>query len=473
MNNTEGRVPPNDTDAEQTVLGAMMLDRNAVGMMLEVLRPEGFYMESHEFIFQAIRRLFDRGETVDIIAVTAELRKMGTLDKVGGAYYVTNLTNRVSSAAHIETHARIITQKYFQRQLIRWGALAVTLGYDDTADVFTSWDAIERDMYDTRSDNTTKNFSELATLINKEIKNIEAIQQNDTGITGIPSGFNAIDRITAGWQKSDLIVIAARPGMGKTAFVMSCARNAAIENKKAVAVFSLEMSSSQLVTRLISSESDISIQKLKRGDLYDHEWTQLDTRIRKLSDASIYIDDTAALSVFDLKAKCRRLKAKHGVELFIVDYLQLMRADDDRSQNREQQISYISRSLKALAKELDAPVIALAQLSREVEKTPDKRPLLSHLRESGSIEQDADMVGFLYRPEYYGIEQDEEGNDLHGVAEFIIAKHRNGAVDTARIRFIGQYTKFTDLEYTAMSFETPHPDARITPNKDQDEDLPF
>lgn len=466
-----GKLPPQAVSEEEAVLGAMMLDKNAIVQVIELLRPEAFYFDAHQTIFQAIKNLVTRTEPVDILTVTAELRKMGSLDSVGGAYYITKLTNRVSSAAHIEIHAHLVLQKFLMREMIRVCTIGLGQAFDETTDVFELYNTIDKELLNARVGNVKKSYVALSEAINTTIKKIESIKDREDGLTGVPSGLFKLDQYTGGWQNSDLIIIAARPGMGKTAFVLSVARNAAVDFKTGVAIFSLEMSTVQLTTRLISAESEINSERLRRGDLHDWQWQQLNTRVRKISDAPIYIDDSPALTVFDLKAKCRRLKANQDIGLIIVDYLQLMRGDEGSNiGNREQEISYISRNLKGLAKDLDVPVIALAQLSREVEKTPDKRPLLSHLRESGSIEQDADLVGFLYRPEYYDITQDEQGNDLTGKAEIIIAKHRNGSTGTVEIRFISHLAKFTDLEYTPMSFETPHPDSRIEP---QTERIPF
>lgn len=470
-----GKVPPQAVDMEEAVLGALMLDKNAIALVIDLLKPETFYHDAHQLIFQAIRNLVDRTSPVDILTVTAELRTMGILDSVGGAYYITRLTNRVSSAAHIEEHSHVIVQKYLMREMIRICTVGLGLGFDETTDVFELFDRVDKELLNARIGNVKKNYIVLSDAINTTIKKIESIKDRKDGLTGVPSGLFKLDQYTGGWQNSDLIIIAARPGMGKTAFVLSVARNAAVDFGTGVAIFSLEMSTVQLTTRLISAESELNSERLRRGDLHDYQWSQLNTRIRKLSDAPIYIDDTPALAVFDLKAKCRRLKANQNVGLIIVDYLQLMRGDEgSRAGNREQEISYISQSLKALAKDLDVPVIALSQLSREVEKTPDKRPLLSHLRESGSIEQDADVVGFIYRPEYYDIMQDAEGNDLSGVAEIIIAKHRNGSTGTVETRFISQFAKFTDMDYSGFSTQgyDPgiNPDARI---ESQKEDLPF
>lgn len=471
-----GKIQPQAVDMESAVLGAMMLDRNAVLEVIDQFQPETFYQESHKIIFQAIKNLVEKNKGVDILTVTAELRVMGELDAVGGAYAITQLTNRVSSAAHIEYHAAVVIQKYLQRELISVSGEILKDSYEETADVFELMDNAEQRLFAVKDSSIKKKSVELNDLLSQATKQIQSTTENN-GVTGVPSGLHEVDKITAGWQKADLIIIAARPGMGKTAFVLSAARNAAVDFKVPVAIFSLEMSSIQLVTRLIAGETELGNDKLKRGNLMDYEWKQYNSRITKLSGVPIFIDDTPSLSIFDLRAKCRRLKAQKGIGLVIIDYLQLMRSDDKKSGNREQEISYISRNLKGLAKDLDIPVIALAQLSREAEKTTDKRPLLSHLRESGSIEQDADVVGFLYRPEYYNFLVDEEGNDLKGIGELIISKHRNGATGTAKLRFIDQFAKFTNLDKPSFSMEDYNPtinvNERIEPVKDDDEGIPF
>jgi replicative DNA helicase len=442
-----GKLPPQAVDLEEAVLGAMMLEKDALTNVIDILQPKSFYKESHGRIFSAIQTLFNNSEPVDILTVTNQLKKTGELDISGGAYYITSLTNRVASAANAEFHARIISQKYIQRELIRISTETIKNAYEDTTDVFDLLDAAESSLYSVVETNIRKNYDKMSTLIGQAIKQIEVARSQKTGVTGVESGFTELDRITSGWQKSDLIIIAARPAMGKTAFVLSLGRNAAVDFAKPIAVFSLEMSSIQLVSRLISSESDLSAEKLRKGQLEDHEFEQLNAKIGKLAEAPIFIDDTPALSIFELRAKARRLHQQHGIQMIVVDYLQLMTAGGDNRGNREQEISSISRSLKSIAKELNIPVIALSQLSRAVEtRGGDKKPQLSDLRESGAIEQDADMVLFIHRPEYYGLEADEAGNSTQGKAEIIIAKHRNGKVGSVALKFIDRLAKFTDLD---------------------------
>jgi replicative DNA helicase len=450
-----GKLPPQAVDLEEAVLGALMLEKDALTSVIDILHPETFYKDSHQKIFAAIRRLFEKSEPIDILTVTNELKHSAELDIVGGPFYITQLTNRVASAANIEFHSRIILQKHIQRELIRISSETIKDSFEDTSDVFTLLDRAEKNLYDVAQGNIKRNFRDMNSMISEAYKAIETARKHGDGISGVPTGFTELDRITGGWQKSDLIIIAARPGMGKTAFVMSLARNTAVQFQKPIAVFSLEMSSVQLVQRLISSETGIDSENLKKGKLSDAEWQQLVSMTGKLSDAPIYIDDTPSLSIFDFRSKCRRLKQMHDIQCVVVDYLQLMRADvDSKNGNREQEISTISRSLKAIAKELQIPVIALSQLSRQVETRTgsSKRPQLSDLRESGAIEQDADMVLFIYRPEYYGLEFDEDNNSTKGTAELIISKHRNGKLDTVKLKFINHLAKFADSDYS----ETPN-----------------
>ncbi len=449
-----GKIPPQAIDLEEAVLGAMMLENDRLAEVIEVLKPAVFYKENHQIIFSSIQRLFAQNEPVDILTVTEELRKCGELDVAGGPYFITMLTNRIASAANIEFHSRIILQKFIQRELIRVSSEIIKDAYEDTTDVFDLLDKAETGLFSISESSIGKSYMDMQSIIKEAIKEIAAGRNQEGKLRGVGSGFTELDRITSGWQKSDLIIIASRPGMGKSAFALTMARNAAIDFKKPVAVFSLEMSSVQLVTRLMSSETEIPQEKLRKGSMEDHEWAQLNTKITPLIDAPLYIDDTAALSVFDLRAKCRRLKAHHDIQMVIVDYLQLMQGSQDTRGNREQEISSISRALKTLAKELDLPVIALSQLSRASEKRSlAAKPILSDLRESGSIEQDADMVLFIYRPEYYKIDVDESGDSTSGVAEIIIAKNRNGPLKDVRIRFVSKYAKFVDAEidYTPIS----------------------
>ena len=449
-----GRIPPQAVDLEEAVLGALMLEQNALTAVIDILNPEVFYKEAHQVIYSAIHRLFAKSEPIDILTVTNELKSSGELELIGGAYYITQLTSRVASTANIEYHARIISQKFIQRELIKISSEIIKDAFEDTTDVFDLLDRAEQNLFAVSENNFRRDYYSMQSLVTDAIKDIEAARDHEGNMRGIPSGFTDLDRITAGWQKSDLVILAARPGMGKTAFVLSMARNIAVDFNIPVAFFSLEMSSIQLVTRLISSETQLSANKLKKGNLENYEWEQLNAKIGKLVDAPLFIDDTPALSIFELRAKCRRLKAQHNIQMVIVDYIQLMSIGGDSKGNREQEISTISRSLKALSKELNIPIITLSQLNRSVEtRGGSKRPILSDLRESGAIEQDADLVCFIYRPEYYKIDHDEEGNPTKGMAELIIAKHRNGALAEVKMQFIDKFAKFTD--YEAGNFEMP------------------
>ena len=487
--NEIGKMPPQAVELEEAVLGALMLEKDALTNVVDLLKPKSFYKEAHGRIFEAIQKLFEKSEPVDILTVTQELKKSGELDLAGGAFYISQLTNRVASAANAEFHARIIAQKFIQRELIRISTETIRDAYEDTSDVFDLLDKAEGNLYSIVETNIRKNYDKMSTLIGQAITQIEIARNKKDGISGVETGFTELDRVTSGWQKSDLVIIAARPAMGKTAFVLSLARNASVDFKRPVAVFSLEMASVQLVNRLISSEAEISAEKLKKGQLEDYEFQQLNSKIHKLAEAPLFIDDTPAITIFELRAKARRLKQQHNISLIIVDYLQLMQAGGDNNRgNREQEISTISRSLKSLAKELEVPVIALSQLSRAVEtRGGDKKPQLSDLRESGAIEQDADMVLFIHRPEYYGLTEDAQGNPTNGVAEIIIAKHRNGPTASVNLKFVGHLAKFADLEtsnfnsYSASAglepsadFETPPPNTITRGSKMNDiEEEPF
>ncbi|WP_303312485.1 replicative DNA helicase [Hymenobacter sp. BT730] len=444
-----GKLPPQALELEAAVLGALMLEKDALTTVIDILKTQSFYKEGHQRIFKAILNLFDKSEPIDILTVTHELREMGELEAAGGAHYVANLTFKVNSAANIEYHARIITENAIKRELIGIASTIQRDAFEDTTDVFNLLDSTEQALFEVSESNIRKNFDDMRSLMGKAIKELEEKKNQKDGLTGVPSGFTALDRVTSGWQPSDLVIIAARPGMGKTAFVVSAMRNAAVEFKKPVAIFSLEMSSLQLVNRLISAEAELDSEKIKKGNLADYEWAQLNHKISALSSAPIFIDDTPGLSIRELRTKCRRLKAHHDIQMIIIDYLQLMSGNTDGKAmgNREQEIASISRALKGIAKELNVPVLALSQLSRSVEtRGGDKKPQLSDLRESGSIEQDADMVIFLYRPEYYKITEDEMGNPTQGTGEVIIAKHRNGSLETVQLKFIGKFTKFADLD---------------------------
>ena len=460
-----GKIPPQAIDLEQAVLGALMLEKNALTAVIDILQPEVFYKNAHQKIFEAIQSLFAKSEPIDILTVTNELKSMNNLDIIGGPYYITQLTNRVASAANVEYHARILLEKHIQRELIRVSGNVIKKAYEDSTDVFALMDEAEMGLFSVSENNFRRSHSNMQQLVKEAVTEIENAKYSKDHLRGVPSGFKNLDSLTSGWQKSDLVVLAARPGMGKTAFVLSMARNCAVDFKKPIAVFSLEMSALQLVTRLISSESGISGDKLKKGNLADYEWEQLNSKISNLIDAPIYIDDTPALSVFELRAKCRRLKEQHNIEMIVIDYIQLMTVGTDtKGGNREQEISTISRSLKSLAKELNVPVIILSQLNRSVEtRGGAKRPQLSDLRESGAIEQDADMVLFIYRPEYYGIDSDDDG-PTQGKATIIVAKHRNGALMDIQLRFIAENIRFANLD-------DPTPETSlgsITPNTDFD-----
>lgn len=444
-----GKLQPQALELEESVLGALMLEKDALSLVIDILDTESFYHEKHQRVYNAIKALFSKSEPIDIRTVANQLRSTGELELVGGAFFITQLTNKVHSAGNIEYHARIIAQYAIKRQLIKIGAEIQKDAYEDTNDVFDLLDSTEQRLFEISESNIKRNFSSLTDILGQAMQELEERRNHEDGLTGVPSGFTKLDNLTSGWQMSDLIIIAARPAMGKTAFILSMLRNASVDHERPVAIFSLEMSSVQMVNRLISAEAEIEAEKIKKGNLQEHEYIQMHNKIGRLTNASIFIDDTPAISVLELRAKCRRLKSQHDIQLVVIDYLQLMTGENQGNKNagnREQEIAQISRALKNLAKELNVPVIALSQLSRAVELRTDKRPQLSDLRESGSIEQDADMVLFLYRPEYYGLTEDMEGNPTTGTAEIILAKHRNGPVDTVTLRYVNKFTKFQDLE---------------------------
>ncbi len=441
-----GKIPPQAVPLEEAVLGALLLEKDALLVVLDILRPPSFYVEAHQLIYAAIIKLFEKSLPVDLLTVTEALRSSGDLDKVGGPYKIVELTNRVSSSANIEYHARIIAQKHIQRELIRVSSGIIKEAYDDGVDVFDMLNNAEKGLFEITQDNLNRSYQPMGSVAAQLLKQLEGLKVKEDGLTGVPTGFIDLDKLTSGWQSSDLIIIAARPGMGKTSFVLSITKNAAKDFKKPVALFSLEMSNVQLVQRLVSMEAEVPGSKLRNGQLDAAEWKRLHKAIEDLSEVPIYLDDTPAINIFELRAKCRRLKMKHDIQLVIIDYLQLMSGAPEggkSSGNREQEISSISRALKGMAKELNIPVIALSQLSRAVEtRGGSKRPQLSDLRESGAIEQDADIVSFIYRPEYYQILEDEEGNSVKNMAEVIIAKHRNGALETVKLEFTSQFARF-------------------------------
>ena len=451
-----GKMPPQAVDLEEAILGALMLEKDAYIEVSDFLKPECFYKESHQKIYKAVQTLSINSEPVDILTVGEELKREGLLDEIGGPYYLSQLTSKVASAAHIEYHARIVVQKYIQRELIRVCTDIQNKAYDDATDVADLVDLAQKSVFEIAEGNIKKETTAINVLIDEAIKGIEAAGKRADGLSGVPSGFTALDEVTSGWQPSDLIIIAARPSMGKTAFVLSMTRNMAVNFNQPVAIFSLEMSSVQLVNRLIASETELGSEKIRNGRLNDEDWQQLHSKIKALIKAPIYVDDTPSLSIFELRAKCRRLQQRYGIKVLIIDYLQLMTAGVDMRGNREQEVSMISRQLKIIAKELNIPVIALSQLNRGVEqRTGDaKKPMLADLRESGAIEQDADMVLFIHRPERYGIMQDSQGNDLRGIADIIIAKHRNGAVGEIQLRFRNELAQFCDLDSNSP-FDNP------------------
>jgi len=456
-----GKVPPQAKDLEEAVLGAIMLEKGAFDAVVEILKPECFYVESHQRIYKAMQGLSHKSQPIDILTVVEELKTREELDIVGGPYYVTKLTNAVVSSANIEAHSRIILQKFIQRELIRISGEIIGDAYEDSTDVFDLLDDAESKLFEITNNHLRKNFDSIDTVLVKTIQRIEDLRHKNEDISGVPSGFKSLDRITYGWQPTDLIILAARPSVGKTAFALNLARSAALHPTKptSVAFFSLEMSAGQLVQRILSAESEIWLEKISRGKLEEHEMKQLYAKgIQRLATAPIFIDDTAALNIFELRAKCRRLKNKHNVGLIIIDYLQLMSGTgENRNGNREQEISRISRDLKGLAKELQIPIIALSQLSRALEsrKEGNKMPQLSDLRESGAIEQDADLVMFLYRPEYYDITANEMGEANKGETHVRIAKHRNGSLETIKLRALLHIQKFIDEDDGNMGGSFP------------------
>ena len=444
----DGTVPPQATELEQAVLGALMLERDAIIDVQEYVKPETFYLEEHRLIFKAIQELSFEMKAIDLYTVTERLKAQKNLQKVGGAAYLAELTQKVASAAHVEFHAKIIAQKYVQRELIRSATEIQRRSYDEEVDVTELIGYAEQEIFKVSEGNVKRSVQSAADILRKSLAQIEEASKTAGEYNGVRSGFTDIDSVTLGWQPSDLIIIAARPSMGKTAFVLTMARNMTVDFKTPVAVFSLEMSSVQLMNRLIVAETQLSSKDLRTGNLTSQQWAHLETNTVELGRAPLFIDDTPALSVFEFRSKARRLKTQHNIQLIIIDYLQLMTASTpDTRGNREQEVSLISRTLKAIAKELNVPIIALSQLSRNVEnRGGTKRPQLSDLRESGAIEQDADVVAFIHRPEYYGLTTDENNMSTAGMAEIIIAKHRNGEVTDVPLRFIKEQAKFADAD---------------------------
>ena len=464
MEFTYGHVMPQALEMEKAVLGALMIDKDAYLEVCDLLRPESFYEPRNQMVYEAIQRLTVEGSPVDVLTVTDKLGKMGKLEEVGGPGYVAELSSRVASSANIEYHANVVAEKYLSRQMIHYVGVIGKKTFDETYEIKDVIQEAESILFELTQKNMKKDYSVLAPILDNAIKIVEKAHSNIGGLTGISTGYYKLDDMTCGLQNSDLVIIAGRPAMGKTAFALSLAKNIAADQKIPMAFFSLEMTDVQLANRLISNACGIDSKKLLSGQLDRIEWDRLDKHLGILTDAPLYIDDTEALSVMDLRTKARRLKQEHDIRLIMIDYLQLMTANGMRYNNRQEEVSLISRSLKGLAKELNIPVLALSQLNRGVESregVEGKRPQLSDLRESGAIEQDADMVVFLHRPEYYHIYQSENGEiDYRGKAEVIIAKHRKGATDTIMMVFRKEYTRFENLEDN-MSWNDPPIDGGV------------
>lgn len=439
-----GRMQPRDKDLEEAVLGALMLEKDAYTVVCDILKPESFYEPANQKVYEAIQQLGAAQQPIDMLTVVERLRHNNTLDEVGGPVFISELTSKVASGAHVEYHARIVAQKYLARELISFASQIEAKAFDESNDVDDLLQDAESRLFEISQRNVKKDVTQIDPVISQAIQQIESAANRTSGLSGLESGYHDLDKLTSGWQRSDLIIIAARPAMGKTAFVLSMAKNMAISYNIPVAIFSLEMSNLQLVNRLISNTCELESEKIKSGRLTQMEWDQLMSRIKHLYSAPLYIDDTPSLSVFELRTKARRLVREHNVQFIIIDYLQLMNASGMKYGSREQEVSMISRNLKQLAKELNIPIVALSQLNRSVEsRTDGKRPQLSDLRESGAIEQDADIVCFIHRPEYYlRSDTDANGNDIRGLAEFIVAKHRSGSVDDIKMRFKAKYARF-------------------------------
>ena len=457
-NTTYAHLQPQALEVERAVLGALMNDRDAYAVVCEILSPESFYEQRNQLIYSAIRDLSIAEKPVDVLTVTDELERQGSLDKVGGAIYIADLSNKVASSANIEYHARIIAHKFLARQLISFASDIETKAFDGSMDIDDLMQDAEGSLFELSRRNMKKDYTQIDPVISNAVEVIQKAAANKDGLTGVPTGYHKLDNITSGWQASDLVIIAGRPAIGKTSFALSMAKNIAADYKVPMAFFSLEMSNVQLVNRLISNCCEIQGSKILNGQLKPDEWERLDKRLNNLIGSPLYVDDTPGLSVFELRTKARRLVRDHGVKIIMIDYLQLMNANGMRFSSRQEEVSTISRSLKQIAKELDIPILALSQLNRGVESREGlegKRPQLSDLRESGAIEQDADMVLFVHRPEYYHIYQDENGRDLHGMAQIIIAKHRKGATGDVLLNFLGEFTRFENPEDSNTNIENP------------------
>ena len=468
VDNTYGHLQPQALEVEKAVLGALMIDKDAYAVICETLYPESFYEPRNQMVYAAIRDLAMAEKPVDVLTVTDRLAKDGHLEEVGGPGYVVELSSRVASSANIEYHANIIAQKFLARQLISFASVIETKALDETIDVDDLMQEAEGSLFELGQRNMKKDYTQINPVIRQALDVIQKASANTDGLTGVPTGYHKLDDITSGWQASDLVIIAGRPAMGKTSFALSMAKNIAADYNTPIAFFSLEMSNVQLVNRLISNACEIQGSKILNGQLQPDEWDRLDKRVNVLLDAPLYVDDTPGLSVFELSTKARRLVREHGVKIIMIDYLQLMNANGMRFSSRQEEVSTISRSLKSLAKDLNIPIIALSQLNRGVESREGlegKRPQLSDLRESGAIEQDADMVLFVHRPEYYHIYQDDNGRDLHGMAQIIIAKHRKGATGDVLLTFRGEFTRFENPEDTRLVRSAPTEGGEIVGSK--------
>lgn len=441
-----GKIPPQALQLEEAVLGSMMIEQDLFIDLQSILKPESFYKEAHKKIYGVMQQLSATQSPIDLYTVIEKLKAHNILSDVGGEAYLVELTKKVASGAHAEYHARIIAQRFIQRELIRISSDIQKKSFDETLDVNDLLNEAQQEIFTLAEGNISREPQRVNIVLREAMEEIERAKNSETGVSGIPSGFTSIDRITNGWQRSDLIIAAARPSMGKTAFVLTMARNITIEHKIPVAFFSLEMDAVQLIRRLIVSESKIRSEKIRSGNLNETDWAHLESSIKDLTEAPLFIDDTPALSIYEFRAKARKLKAAHDIQLIVIDYLQLMSGPPELKKMREQEVSAISRALKAIAKELKIPIIALSQLNRTAEVGGNKRPQLSNLRESGAIEQDADLVLFIHRPEYYGFKEGENHENLEGIAEIIIAKHRNGAIADVPLRFIKEEARFAEID---------------------------
>jgi replicative DNA helicase len=458
-----GNIPPHSTDAEVAVLGAMLIDKDAVSKVVEVVDAECFYHDKHVLIFKAMMAMFERGVTIDLVSLSDQLQRDGTLERVGGMFALTEISVRTVSSANVEYHARIVLERFLKRQLIKVAGEIAQQCYDETTDALDEVDRAEQRIFEVAEKRLRRSYSGMKKLTKDAIERIFSMSAGEgDGITGVPTGFTQLDQLLSGLQPSDLVIVAARPSMGKTAFALSVAREAS-RRGKAVGIFSLEMSAQQLVLRLISADAAVGLQALRSGRLSNAEMHEIVTRVDSLMNAQIYIDDSAGLSPVEFRAKCRRMKMEHKIDLVMVDYLQLMHAP--KAESREREISVISHTLKAVAKELNIPVIALSQLNRTLEARADKRPMLSDLRESGSIEQDADVVMFIHRPEYYKITAFEDGRSTENIAEIIVGKQRNGPTGDIRLFYQKELAAFHDLTFNRDAFDVA-PDVGLLPESD-------